>query len=485
MTTQGAIFNYEEVIDLHTEVGRVSVIGLHTPTGSTPRQLCPGFFQQFKRYKYLGCSVSVVPVATLPADPLSVSYEAGEPTMDPRDLANPMMFHGCHGNDLGNILNRLYSAGLVDGTDLTQILRSDSLDLMNMFNAEDDGEPVLQLLENLYYRALTDNTWKKAHIQRGFRKSGLRPRIYSLATNMQIQNAGSLGGGFNAPGPFQGDLDLDPLDPSSSGFSDLTDPTVNPVRYFTPRTVPLGWLDTRQVVPYVPEGNVGSVPFADLDETIAGLVRGKTIWNELPKIFMGIILMPPAYKTEQYFRVIINHAFAFKGFRGISMSNDMLELPPNYENWNDLLSDGDSGDEPEPDPPEPDPPSEASMVLSVLDASQDLFRGVVFNDGTDIKSAAVKTAQWSAPGTGFDSANGSAPYGVPRFHYLASDVARMVWWDGTGFKYSDAGVESGTYMDPSTLYTAMSNRCTLAGISDFSALAEFMKIPVTDIHVNG
>lgn len=361
MTTQRAVFNYEEVIDLHTEVGRVSVIGVHTPTGDTPRRLCPGFFEQFKKYKYVGCSISLVPAATLPADPAQVSIGAGgDPEIDARDMLNPVMFHGCHGNDLGNILNRIYTVGQVGGSDLTEFLGSDSLDLMNMANGIGSNNDALDLLESLYYRALTDNTWKKAHIQRGFRKAGLRPRIYSLATNMQIQNASSLGGGFNAPGPFQGDGDALNLE-----FEDVTDPAVNPIRYFTPRTVPLGWLDTRQVVPYTPEGNVGDVSLADLDDTIKGLVQGKTIWNELPKVFMGVIMLPPAYKTEFYFRMIINHVFAFAGFRGISMSNDMLDMPPTYRDWNDLLSAGDSDDpdDPEPEPPEPEPTGSVTQVI--------------------------------------------------------------------------------------------------------------------------
>lgn len=348
MTTQRAIFSYEEVIDLHTEADTVSVIGIHTPTGDTARKLCPGFFQQFKKYKYLGCSVALVPAATLPADPLSVSYEAGEPTIDPRDMLNPIMFHGCHGNDIGNILNRLYSSGLADSSDLTQILHSDSTDFMSMYNGMDDGTPVLQILESLYYRALTDKTWKKANIQRGFRKSGLRPRIYSLATNMQLMGQTSLGT-QRAPGVIEGTVDLtDPFNPNM----DLEDPVVNPVRYFTPRTVPLGWLDTRQVVPYVAEGTVEDVTFDELNNTITDLVKGKTVWNELPLIYMGIILMPPAYKTEQYFRMVINHHFAFAGFRGISMSNDMIEMPPNYEDWNEVISSHEGGD----DPPEPEPP---------------------------------------------------------------------------------------------------------------------------------
>lgn len=398
MTTQRAVFNYEEVIDLHTEVGRVSVIGVHTPTGDTPRKLCPGFFEQFKKYKYVGCSISLVPAATLPADPAQVSLgSGGDPEIDARDMLNPVMFHGCHGNDLGNILNRIYTVGQVGGSDLTQFLGSDSLDLMNMADGIGTTTDALDLLESLYYRALTDNTWKKAHIQRGFRKSGLRPRIYSLATNMQIQNAASLGGGFNAPGPFQGDGDALNLE-----FEDVTDPTVNPIRYFTPRTVPLGWLDTRQVVPYTPAGNVGDVSLADLDDTIKGLVQGKTIWNELPKVFMGVIMLPPAYKTEFYFRMIINHVFAFAGFRGISMSNDMLDMPPTYHDWNDSLSSGDSDEPYVPEPPEPAPVPELAGKVALGITKDDGYRVAALYDSDGYVQGSMTVGTFAGSTVYFD-----------------------------------------------------------------------------------
>ena len=42
----------------------------------------------------------MVPAATLPADPLQVSYEAGEPTIDPRDMLNPILHKPYHGEAL-------------------------------------------------------------------------------------------------------------------------------------------------------------------------------------------------------------------------------------------------------------------------------------------------------------------------------------------------------------------------------------------------
>lgn len=483
MTTQKAYFSYEEVIDLHTESDRVSVIGIHTPTGDTPRKLCPGFFAQFKKYKYLGCKVALVPAATLPADPLSVSYESAEPSIDPRDMLNPILFRGCHGNDLGNILNRIYSSGSVQGSDLSQLLHSDSTDLWNLFNNPDQDDTLTgtNLLESLYYRALTDKTWKKANVQRGFRIAGLRPRVYSLATNMYLQNATALGTSNVAPAPFSGDFGEGEFIDEWKPFSDET---ANPVRYFTPRTVPLGWLDTRAVVGYTPDDRT-AVPDVGLDPVLKSIVGSGTVDVTLPKIFMGLIMLPPAYKTEMYFRMVINHYFAFAGFRGVSMSNDMLENP-NVFDWNDALVDGDSDDsepEPEPDPdPEPEPTDNHTLVLRVLSGS--LFRGAVFNPDTTSSSttanAVVKTAYWSDGDTGWSSKNGSNPYGYPIFQYFNSgdDLSVTIHWNGTAFVDGD-----GATVLPADVITAVKNYCDISNMTDDLILSLF-KVDVTDVNAS-
>lgn len=356
MTTQFAKASYQEIIDLHTESDKVSVIGIHTPTSSTPRKMFGGFFDQFKKFKYLGCSISLVPAARLPADPLQVSYEAGDLTIDPRDMLNPIMFHGCHGNDMGVILNRFYALNSVqDGTKKY----SDSI-----FQVEAATEPGSSTevpdflfgdqLENLYYKALTDNTWKKAHPQRGFRKSGLRPLVYSMATNMQFNGILSQSG-VGIPDPL---LDIEYSEENLRMDIDMP-VTQASRRFFTPRLTGLGWLDTRNVL------TVATKPFGtrsgtgesfDIDAILnAGSVDQESASAaDLPLVYMGMILMPPAYKTEQYFRMIINHHFAFKDFRGISLNVLPAETPA-YSNFNDENY----------EPPEPGPEPVDTRLVSI------------------------------------------------------------------------------------------------------------------------
>lgn len=360
MATQKVYASYQEVIDLHTESDRVTVLGIHTPTGSFPRQMFKGFFDQFKKYKYLGCSISLVPAARLPADPSMISYEGGEAALDARDLMNPIMFHGCHGDDLGTILNQLYGddAGV-----------SDSIVGIDVGSNTPVG--TYEVFERLYYKALTDKTWKKAHPMRGFRKSGLRPLVYSMAVNRQLMpgsipsgigdrdavgfgldNGFKLASGFGDP---SSDFDIE--DEGGDIGVNVLPRTRNNLQVFTPRLTSLGWIDTRNVL------TVASDSFYDdgvIDEELISNINNafQVNYAELPKIFMGCILLPPAYKTEQYFRMIVNHSFAFKGFRGVSFQPSVTNVPT-YWNKNgdgtdsyDVVGDMEQGHFGDLDPPE-------------------------------------------------------------------------------------------------------------------------------------
>lgn len=359
MTTQFANANYQEIIDLHTEDSKVSVLGIHTPCSGTPIAMLRPFFDAFQKFHYDGCSLSLVPAARLPADPLQVSYDSGESYIDPRDMLNPILWHGCHGNDMGAILNQFY-AGTDNGSNLLDTKRSDSVDL-NEFSNQTIGHA--QMFESLYYRALTDNTWAKAHPQRGFRKNGLRPLVYDVATNMQFaplsgSEGTALGPDSDEYGNGHDTLGLDGSGNLAGGktFAPTTFQTSNPKlsagvwtgsqSFFTPRLRGLGWLDTRQIV-------VSPDLTAQYSDALTGVqsndaavaqkfyaqLSEKSRYVMVPKLYMGIVLLPPAYKTEQYFRLIINHRFSFKKFRGASFRPSTQTVgtgnPVEY-GWNDV-----------------------------------------------------------------------------------------------------------------------------------------------------
>lgn len=401
MTTQHANATYQEIIDLHTEKDTVSVIGIHTPSTRMPIAMLSGFWQQFNKFRYNGCSFSMVPAARLPIDPLNVGYGAGEPGIDPRDNLNPILFHGCHGNDMGKILNQFYQTGplsLLDfnadnqtfnkanmnqgwkgkvrstSTQSADITTTSSTSLE--FNEQYTNRTGDIQLESLYYRALTDTTWKKSGPQSGLKIKGLHPLVYSVATTRALGNSGvqiaqaTVGTDIGNPdGATRGVLNgaVASSSPSNSagtgGLLTEGEPTFlnaqwvqgpqetnsggTSVRYygysdtplFTPRTQPLGWMDTRL------RDENGQTSVTGLNGTFVHDVpllserytKQYENFATVPKIYMGMLLLPRAYKTEQYFRCVITHSFSFKGFRGQSMTTDNrgdVSVAPGYWNFN-------------------------------------------------------------------------------------------------------------------------------------------------------
>lgn len=370
MTTQYATASYQEIIDLHTETDKVSVIGIHTPVTATPYNMLQPFFDAFQKYHYDGCNLVMVPAARLPADPSQVSYGAGEPPIDPRDMLNPIMWHGCHGESLGSVLNQFYTTGS-SSTDVTRrLFDSGEYSEKNTAQLGDAG-----VFESLYYRALVDKTWLKAHPQKGFRKSGLHPLVYEVSTDRQFlpnpngSNYPLIPNGYRyaeSPDDNDGLFGLNPkgtlgdrsdgilkVDGSlglqgtiSSGGDDRANlPYVRDSSFFTSRLHGLGWLDTRQRV-FNATGGVSSQALSGDPSEDTELIEDMYVnaedygrVNYLPRLFMGMILMPPAYKTEQYFRIILNHRFSFRKFRGISMRGDIVGnagsgVVPSYNNFN-------------------------------------------------------------------------------------------------------------------------------------------------------
>lgn len=372
--------SYEEIIDFNTDGGSISVMGIHTPDDDTPRKMFPGLFQQFKHYKYLGCKVVGANAAQLPVDPMSVSYEAGEEvgaTIDPRDVFDPILFHGCHGEDLGAVLNRLYTSGTVD-----EITAS-----LNGFTESDDaldmGRP--EVLEGLFYKALTDRTWRKFPIQGGIKLNGLHPLVYNLATNHYISPNIQGAEFYNATNGTIPGFSVPDAISNATGVSVERD-----TRFFTPSLRRLGWMDTR--LPYMASSN--DLPSGDPDEDDAyadwlAKLQSTTNYAKMPRIFMGVLLIPKSRRVKQFIRMRIVHYFKFAGFRGASMDVNMLGAPSFYEVGNDYANaesndedilGGNPNDDGSGSDPEPEPITEASVTAKFVNlSSSDVTADVAYN----------------------------------------------------------------------------------------------------------
>ena len=331
MATNYAKASYDEVYDFGTKSGQVTVIGIHTPSveagvvnRATPYQMLSGFFNQFRKFRYKGARVTIVPAAQLPADPLQVSFEAGQPTIDPRDLLNPVLFHGCHGESLAQALDSILGDGSASSG--AHSFDTPSLDV-------DEKAITQSLIANEYYSALTDKTWRKFGVQTPARLPDLYPLVWNAGTTFPMMGKTGMMDSFSVMEKLsnqlkaagQAGLDSDEIhsgmffNPPMEWRANLdggTGQNYHAQRFLSTGVKRLGWLPT-----YV--SNV---------VTNEGTIDSPVVPSPLlPKLYMGVLMFPPSYTQELYFRMTITHYFEFKDFMGVSMGTG-LPVNPYYEN---------------------------------------------------------------------------------------------------------------------------------------------------------
>lgn len=312
------IRTYTETYDMNTEQDCPTCLLVHTPIGKTPYRFLAPAFRMYKKFKYLGCDVTIVNSARLPVDPEQVGKISGQNYVDPRDMLNPILMKGCHGESLGSILDSMYN-GLIRSTAGT--FKDSSL----------DKEVFRSALQNFYYTALGDDSWRKSPIQKTLNIRGLHPLVYQMATqfqilptndlavsNYQVNNA-VVSNNPSAVGDTSGAENGRSVGSTPNGWEHFVigptkayDPEDGSKPYiarnnsvFTNKMSRLGWMDTLQ---YIGQ---------NVDPNNPGTFR-KEMVAQLPKIPMAIILFPMAYLCRQYLRVLVRHKFKFAGYRSIT-----------------------------------------------------------------------------------------------------------------------------------------------------------------------
>lgn len=329
------VVKYSEVIDLQTTPDKMTILGIHTPTGLRPHIMLRGMFGQFRKYKYHGCNLRMVNAAQLPVDPLGVSGIPGTTdVMDPRDALNPILFHGCHGDHLNDILDTIYKEGRY--VPFTQ--SSPSVDSQE-FNISSN--------EAYYYGALSDPSFKKFGIQSGVSLRGLRPLVNKLALTKQMIPTSQATVQTSIPGqdigkivdenifeaPTQSDSEpayiygIEGVVESGVGSADH-----NINQMFTNGVQKLGWLPTSSwYVNGSAKANNGSIV------------------THMPKCFMGVLILPPCYKQIQFFRLVIDHYFSFKDFTTFLDTPNYVYVADRAASYSDWIAHGESKDG-DPDP---------------------------------------------------------------------------------------------------------------------------------------
>lgn len=257
---------FQSFMDINTSSDSMQIITVSAGGPEVLKRLSP----QFSAYKYyrLGTvSVKLVPASTLPVDPTGLSYEAGEPGVDPRDQLTPGLMRITNGEDIFENISGL----------------SDSVQ------------------HAIYNNMLLDPRWFKWMLQSGVKRYA-SPRFWQIGQLHQDKWPGAI---QNYPAFSTGNP------PTLSGTID----EIKGIRTGTGESVaygsgssPYGFFQVGH------SGRLGWMPTDGL-QTVndgTGTVKQFPLIASPPEVEVMKILLPKAYKTKYYYRMFITETVYFK-----------------------------------------------------------------------------------------------------------------------------------------------------------------------------
>lgn len=301
-----------ETYDLSTKVGKMGLVGIHTPTGSLIDKMWPGLVLQYKKFRFVKCDVAMACASMLPADPLQIGVEAG--AIAPQDMFNPILYKAVSNESMNNFLAFLQGQATAVAGGETVLDKGSVVDINNTdFKS---GDASLDQFK-MYYGLLADpQGWRKAMPQSGLEMRGLYPLVYSVVSpygqqtgrpswNLTSDNPGGIdnstapwidvsgdNGGVSAPRPSVGDV---------------TNIVSAQVTYRGP-SMRMPALDTTvftrgQTPNIVPSGNGAPV---------------QSIVGHISPAYVGLIVLPPAKLNQLYYRLKVQWTIEFTGLRSMA-----------------------------------------------------------------------------------------------------------------------------------------------------------------------
>lgn len=285
-----------ETYDLKTEVGKIGLIGIHTPTDALLRKLYPGLMKNHRFVRFKKCDIVGACASILPADPLQVGVESG--TIAPEDLFNPILMRPTSNDSFATLQARIYASPTVGA--LGSVSKIDGY-----IPTADDYK--------VYYSLLAEaKRFKKAMPQKGFAMRGLYPLMHTLIAS--YGNVTKIGNKYVL---------------SEDGETPTAVPDISDVT-----TIENGGASSKPAS-VVMRGKSVKMPKIPLHYSYESSDTAQPI--NIPKTFVACIITPPARLHSFYYRMRVTWTCSFEGvlsmneIGGASRIADIADL--SYEGY--------------------------------------------------------------------------------------------------------------------------------------------------------
>lgn len=301
------IVRVSETYDLSTKIGKMGLVGIHTPTGDLISRMWPGLILQHKKFRFVSCDVAMACASMLPVDPLQVGVEAG--SIAPQDMFNPILYKAVSNESMNQFqawLNIVHQT-----TGLTGAFNQGSVvDVNDPTFVGPTGTPEYDQF-SMYYALLADSDgWRKAMPQAGLEMRRLYPLVFQVVSQFGSgpQNSASeADANISVPG-LSAPTGEDKSPTSKFG-------TVSSIHNRTMRgpSMRMPAIDTTFFVTNTStDPNLAPVNGMNVDPTL----------DKVPPAYVGMIVLPPARQNQLYYRLKVTWTIEFTGLRSaVDISN--------------------------------------------------------------------------------------------------------------------------------------------------------------------
>lgn len=262
-----------ETYDLSTQVDKLALIGIHTPSLAQIQNHWSGLVMNHKFVRLVSCDVMIACASMLPADPLQIGTEAGQ--IAPQDMFNPILYKAVSNDAFGTIQNKIYANSDFAGDSYGNNLMS-----ANEGFVDEDAFAV-------YYGLLSeDGRFRKAMPQNGLEMTGLYPIVHQVVAPYASMN------------------------------------TRMDVLRTAPDSLPVDNDSQATDIPY------GNLPFrgGSLRMPSIPLHNGTYQDNEIPQTYVAAIVMPPAKLHRLYYRMKVIWTVEFSGLCSVNEYRSLLDI---------------------------------------------------------------------------------------------------------------------------------------------------------------
>lgn len=269
-----------ETYDLSTKVGKLALLGIHTPTADIVEKCWPGLLMQCKYVRPISCDVVMACASMLPADPLQVGTETGQ--VSPADMFNPIIYKAVSNDAMNNIEGRIHAMDNSNfGITYGPSVKADNNNVTDADNTK------------VYYGLLSDrHGWRHAMPQQGLEMHDLRPLVYSYLQAVGLPSLSPASEQVRYP---NGQIDQNQQD-------------------YTVSATPGHFRGNPQPMPRIPCTQfVTHRQYAGFDNSINAQAECGLVG--VPPIYVAAIVMPPAKLTTMYYRLHVTWTLEFSGLR--------------------------------------------------------------------------------------------------------------------------------------------------------------------------